>query len=350
MSQRRASPSVSFDRDAAPPLMTTSTRRRPMGRYITKRNFASGAIVLVFFTMLIFESAMLPGTLLSLPVAKAAPVGNSAPDTYAATTAPAVVPPAVRPQTASPPNITVVMPCFGQSIYLEEGLRSVLAQTYPPVEIIVVDDGSEDKCGEVAQRLLDGPLAALRRRAARQLQQWWGWSVADMARFRDEIVVTPNRGVAHARNTGVRRARGDWIMCMDADDTVSDSYFLTAMTHVATDPGTNLVYANQQFFGESRWQWHVPELRADNALVNGPLPLMTLWRRSLWKATPHGFDEASAHHGAHQLGLTHARSRRVLPAPSLLPDTPSRPRGCPPAPRVAARHRACVRASHRFSP
>ena len=45
-------------------------------------------------------------------------------------------------------NISVVMPCFGQSAFLEEALASVIHQLYPPVEIIVVDDGSEDKCGE----------------------------------------------------------------------------------------------------------------------------------------------------------------------------------------------------------
>ena len=191
-----------------------------------------------------------------------------------------------------PPNITVVMPCFGQVPYLEEGLRSILSQQYPPAEIIIVDDGSEDHCGEHAQRLLEGPLAPLRRKAARQLQSWWGWSEADLRSFRDEVVLTPNRGVAHARNTGIRRARGDWVCCMDADDTVADTYFLNAMAQVAQDPQTNLVYSNQQFFGESKWQWHVPELRPDLALVNGPLPLMTLWRKALWHATPHGFDEA----------------------------------------------------------
>jgi len=121
---------------------------------------------------------------------------------------------------------------------------------------------------------------------------WWGWSSADLARFEDEVVVTPNRGVAHARNAGIRRARGDWIMCLDGDDTVSDSYLMRAMEQVALVPRTNLVYANQQFFDGSRWQWTVPPLRADNALVNGPLPLMTLWRKDLWLATPHGFDEA----------------------------------------------------------
>ena len=64
------------------------------------------------------------------------------------------------------------------------------------------------------------------------------------------------------------------------------------MKLVAREGGINMVYAKQQFFGESRWQWTVPELRVDDAIVRGPLPLMTLWRRNLWEGTPHGFDEA----------------------------------------------------------
>ena len=259
-------------------------------------------ICIAFCAMLSFEVFMLPGLSSTslLPAADAAAPAASGQALKTAVAALAVF--GVNgvdadgaggpPRSLAPPNITVIMPCFGQVAYLEEGLRSILSQQYPAAEIIVVDDGSEDRCGEAAKRLLDGPLAALRRQNIRTLQSWWGWGDADLSRFRDEIVRTPNRGVAHARNTGIRRARGDWICCMDADDTVSATYFLQAMSHVAKEPGTNLVYANQQFFGESKWQWHVPELRADFALVNGPLPLMTLWRKALWHATPHGFDEA----------------------------------------------------------
>ncbi len=206
-------------------------------------------IFVIFCFMLGFEALMLPKSVLSLPLAEAAPVPADAAAATVRSAASAALAaitggggePPFRVLRASP-NISVVMPCFGQTQYLDEGLRSVLAQQYPAAEILVIDDGSEDRCGEAARRLLDGALAPLRRRNVRTLQAWWGWSAADLKRFRDEIVLTPNRGVAHARNTGIRRARGDWIMCLDADDTVSDNYFLLAMMHVAQVPATSLVY------------------------------------------------------------------------------------------------------------
>jgi glycosyltransferase involved in cell wall biosynthesis len=298
-------------RTASPPYRGASASGKPrVGRVtaggVPKRRqlllILFMAIVATFSFMIGFQLFWLPSatSLFSLPAVSAAPVplvGDGVTSAAQSATmsvfhrASSDARPAELQGVMAPPNITVVMPCFGQVAYLEEGLRSMIAQQYPPAEIIVVDDGSEDRCGEAAEQLLRGNLAEPRRRAVRQLQAWWGWSASDLRRFRDEIVRTPNRGVAHARNTGIRRARGDWICCMDADDTVSPNYFFSAMSHVAKVPPTNLVYANQQFFGESKWQWHVPELKADSALVNGPLPLMTLWRRELWEATPHGFDE-----------------------------------------------------------
>ena len=246
----------------------------------------------LFAVILLTEVLMLPNLIgvAALPVPTTA--DNSAPD-EGAQVAVAAPPASLRPVTGAPPNISVIMPCYGHVQFLEEALNSVIKQQYPPAEILVVDDGSPEECGKFASDMLDGSLASARRRSIRQLQTWWGWGDGDMVRFRDEVLVTPNRGVAHARNSGIRRARGDWIMCLDADDTVSPNYFMEAMAHVAQQPATNLVYADQQFFGESRWQWHVPDVqRVDMALVNGPLPLMTLFRRALWQATPHGFDEA----------------------------------------------------------
>ncbi len=192
---------------------------------------------------------------------------------------------------APTPNISVVVPCFGHSDFLKEALASLIAQHYPPVELLVVDDGSKDNCGQLATTILSTTLAQERKRQIERLVSWFHFSQTDLERFSDEVLLTANRGVAHARNTGIKRARGDWVVCLDGDDRVADSYFYKAMAHVALAPETNLVYADQQFFGESKWVWKVPELRVDDAIVRGPLPVMTMWRKELWESTPHGFDE-----------------------------------------------------------
>ena len=70
------------------------------------------------------------------------------------------------------PLVSIIIPCYKQAEYLAEAIDSALAQTYPPVEIIVVNDGSPDDTEKVAQRLrrqnrlhLIGPTAVVRRRA-----------------------------------------------------------------------------------------------------------------------------------------------------------------------------------------
>lgn len=85
--------------------------------------------------------------------------------------------------------VSVVIPCFDQAGFLEEAIESVLAQTYPHFEAIVVDDGSSDNTVEVAGR---HPGVRLVR------QQ--------------------NRGLPAARNAGLRESSGDFVTFLDADD------------------------------------------------------------------------------------------------------------------------------------
>jgi len=88
------------------------------------------------------------------------------------------------------PLVSVVVTTYNQAAYIEQTLESVFAQTYDPYEVIVVDDGSTD----------DTP--------------------ALMAKFdgRIEYVRQKNMGVAGSRNTGVGKARGEFIAFLDGDD------------------------------------------------------------------------------------------------------------------------------------
>ncbi|MBI3899535.1 MAG: glycosyltransferase [Gammaproteobacteria bacterium] len=88
------------------------------------------------------------------------------------------------------PLVSVVIPAYNGASTLAESLDSVLAQTYPNIETVVVDDGSLDNTSEVLRRYGD---------KVRSIRQ-------------------PNGGLASARNLGLKHACGDYIALLDADD------------------------------------------------------------------------------------------------------------------------------------
>ena len=91
------------------------------------------------------------------------------------------------------PLITVVVPIYNVEVYLEQCIRSVLAQTYENFELLLVDDGSKDKSGEIVDR-----LAQTDRRIVPFHQK--------------------NQGVAAARNTGLDHSKGRYAAFLDGDD------------------------------------------------------------------------------------------------------------------------------------
>jgi len=95
--------------------------------------------------------------------------------------------------TGAAPVISVVIPCFNGERFVPDAVRSVLAQTLGAPEVIVVDDRSSDRSVEVVEPLTAGGMVRLVRH--------------------DE-----NRGIAAARNTGIRAARGRFIGLLDQDD------------------------------------------------------------------------------------------------------------------------------------
>lgn len=87
--------------------------------------------------------------------------------------------------------VSAVIPCFNQAHYLAEAIESVLKQTYPHVEVVVIDDGSTDNTGQIAARY---PGVKYVRQV--------------------------NRGLAAARNEGLRCSNGNYVLFLDADDTL----------------------------------------------------------------------------------------------------------------------------------
>ncbi len=87
-------------------------------------------------------------------------------------------------------KISVIIPTFNRADVLPRALHSILNQSRPADEIIVVDDGSNDKTGLIMQQQFP------------QLR----------------YIYQQNKGVSHTRNVGIRQAKGDWIAFLDSDD------------------------------------------------------------------------------------------------------------------------------------
>ena len=124
------------------------------------------------------------------------------------------------------PKVSVVIPVYRGARYIGQAVRSVLEQTFRAFELIVVNDGSPET-----------------EEIDRELQP-----------YMDRIVYLkqPNGGPSAARNTGVHRARGDYIAFLDCDDSWYPEYLSEQVGALAADPGLDLIYCDALLVGDSR--------------------------------------------------------------------------------------------------
>lgn len=128
-------------------------------------------------------------------------------------------------QVFDPSRISVIMPCYNAAPYVAEAVASVLGQTHPNVELIVIDDGSGDASPEILQDL-----------AARHKE-------------RVQLLYQDRMGPYPARNLGLAHARGGKIAFLDADDWW-DRDCLTKLDAALESRGADIVYCGWQNVGK----------------------------------------------------------------------------------------------------
>jgi glycosyltransferase involved in cell wall biosynthesis len=123
-----------------------------------------------------------------------------------------------------PPTVSVIVPSFNTAQYIVECLGSVFAQTYRDFEVIVVNDGSPDT--PALERALEP--------------------------FRERIVylTQKNMGLAAARNTAIRAARGRYIALLDSDDAWLPEYLEQQVAVLEQDASVDAVYPDGIIFGD----------------------------------------------------------------------------------------------------
>jgi glycosyltransferase involved in cell wall biosynthesis len=160
--------------------------------------------------------------------------------------------------------VSVIIPCYNQGQFIDDALRSIGAQTFPDVEIIIVNDGSTDKeTNEILSRLKGDGLS---------------------------VITTENRGLAAARNTGIEAASGKYILPLDADDTIEPDYIKKAVDLLENDPETGIVYCRASLFGAIETDWNLPEYSLERMLLDNIIFCSALFRHDDWRAVG-GYDE-----------------------------------------------------------
>lgn len=158
----------------------------------------------------------------------------------------------MTPHSASPEPgsglVSVVIPCRNQGRYLADALQSVFSQSHPRIEIVVVDDGSEDETASIARGFGD---------RIRFLQQG-------------------QRGASAARNTGLSACSGDYVQYLDADDRIEPDKILRQAEFLERNPETGIVYSDVRYFSDA----------APDSRTLGPYTVAEgrPWTPMLWQA------------------------------------------------------------------
>lgn len=165
--------------------------------------------------------------------------------------------------------ISVVIPCYNQGDYIEETVESVLKQSYSPIEIIIVNDGSTDHSHDVIQKIL-GKNPEIK------------------------YIELKNGGVSRARNKGIEKALGKYILPLDADDLIEKDYISLAIAEFNTDPKLVVVTAQGRFFGREEGDWNLADFSMKKILHGNVIFCPSIFKKSDWK-TVGGFDENMTH-------------------------------------------------------
>lgn len=152
------------------------------------------------------------------------------------------------------PLVSVITPCYNDGLYIRETVDSVRKSTYPNIEHIIINDGSTDTLTlQVLEQLRDDDRLI--------------------------IIDTPNQGVCKARNQAIRASRGKYILPVDGDDLISDTYIEKAVGKLEANPNTKVVCCNYKYFGRASREVFVEDFEMTNLLAYNLYVISSMFRR-----------------------------------------------------------------------
>jgi len=156
-----------------------------------------------------------------------------------------------------PGLVSVVMPTYNRADFLVETLDSIRAQSYRPIEVVLVDDGSTDRTPEVVEQWREAHGAG-----------------GDLVL---QYVRQANRGPATARNRGLRESRGEFVQFLDSDDLLHPEKLSTQQAEFANDDRLDFVYSDYAMF-DGRPDWDCRPYHGQRV----ERPLAALLTKAVW--------------------------------------------------------------------
>lgn len=119
--------------------------------------------------------------------------------------------------------VSVIVPAYNYAAFLAEAVNSALRQSHSNIEVVIIDDGSTDNTVEIAQGLMQ-----------------------QNARVR--YVHQANQGLSAARNTGIKNAKGEFLVFLDADDVLHEHKVAAHLEHFLSDEKIDISYGSSRYF------------------------------------------------------------------------------------------------------
>ncbi|MGL4324963.1 MAG: glycosyltransferase [Beijerinckiaceae bacterium] len=155
-------------------------------------------------------------------------------------------------------HASIIIPCYNYGRYLPEAVESALNQTLRSVEVIIVDNGSEDPHTiEVVDSYRNHPQIKIVR-------------------------LTPNRGLPAARNAGIEFALGEYVCSLDADDIFEPTYLEKAIALLESDHSVGFVHSWVQLFGDADFVWQTRDFIPEEAAFDNHTSVSAVFRRDDW--------------------------------------------------------------------
>jgi glycosyltransferase involved in cell wall biosynthesis len=168
-------------------------------------------------------------------------------------------------------KVTIFVPCYNMGAYIGDALQSVYAQTYKDYEIIIVDDGSADEY----------TLKQLKNISKRHPEI--------------RIYYKENSGLSGAKNYGIERANGEYIVCLDADDRLESTYLEKTVKLMDQKKSDKVAFVTTwvQEFGLRNDIWQTSGFDMPKLLITNVVHAGSIFRKDVWEEVG-GFKKVGA--------------------------------------------------------